>query len=147
MHDMLDSQLISLLMNDASRTSEELATQLNASSSTIRRRKEGLINQGTIRIVGIPEPTKIGMNIIAIIAFNVSHDHLNSVMDILKSRKDVKCLYATSGRYDLIAHMWFPSTEELYKFMEEAVAKIEGIRNTETFICMRVVKSFWSTDK
>jgi predicted transcriptional regulator len=37
MHDMLDSQLISLLENNASQTSEELASQLNASSSTIRR--------------------------------------------------------------------------------------------------------------
>jgi Lrp/AsnC family transcriptional regulator for asnA, asnC and gidA len=98
-------------------------------------------------VVAIPEPSKIGMNLIAIIAFDVSHDYLNSALNMLKSRKDIKCLYVTSGRYDVIALMWFSSTEELYKFMEEEVANIEGIKNTETFICMRTVKSFWSTNK
>ncbi len=144
MPDLLNMQLISLLEKDASQTSEELARQLDASSSTIRRRKKELIQQGTLHIVAIPEPKSIGLNMIAIIAFQVQHEHLGSVLDALKSRKDVKCLYATSGRYDMIALLWFSSTEQLYKFMEEDVAKLEGVKGTETFVCMHAVKTFWS---
>ena len=118
MHDLLNMQLISLLEKNASQNSEELARQLNVSSSTIRRRTNELIQQGTLHIVAIPEPKNIGLNMITIIVFQVQHEHLSSVLDTLKSRKDVKCLYATSGRYDVMALMWFSSTEQLYKFME-----------------------------
>lgn len=118
MHDLLDTQLMSLLEKNASQTSEELAKKLNVSSSTIRRRRKELIQQGILHIVAIPEPKNIGVNMVVIIAFQVQHEYLNSVLNTLKSRKDVKCLYATSGRYDVMALMWFSSTEQLYKFME-----------------------------
>jgi len=144
MHDLLNTQLISLLEENASQTSEELARQLNVSSSTIRRRMKELIQQGTLHIVAIPEPKSIGFSMTAIIAFQVQHEYLSSVLDTLKSRKDVKCLYATSGRYDVLALMWFSSTEQLYKFMEEDVVKLEGVKGTETFVCMHAVKTFWS---
>ena len=142
MHDLLNTQLISLLEENASQTSEELAKQLNVSSSTIRRRTKELIQQGTLHIVAIPEPRKIGLNMITIVAFQVEHQHLNSVLDTLKSREEVKCLYATSGRYDAMALMWFSSSEQLYKFMEKDLAKLEGVKGTETFVCMHTAKTF-----
>ena len=54
-----------------------------------------------------------------------------SQLDALKSRKDVKCLYVTSGRYDMMTLMWFSSTEQAYKFMEEDVVKLEGVKVIE----------------
>ena len=62
--------------------------------------------------------------------------------DLLEIRKDVKCLYITRGRFDAIALMWFSSTEQLFKFMEKDVGKLEGVKATETFICLHVEKSF-----
>ena len=97
-----------------------------------------------MHIVAIPEPKSLGFGVIVIIAFQVEHQHLSSVLDALKSREDVKCLYATSGRYDILALMWFSSSEQLYKFMEEDMAKLEGVKGTETFVCMHAVKTFWS---
>ena len=144
MHDLLNMQLISLLEENASQTSEERARQLNVSSSTIRRRMKELIRQGTLHIVAIPEPRNIGVNMVVIIAFQVQHEHLSSVLDSLKSRKEVKCLYATSGQFDIMALMWFSSTEQLYKLMEEDIVKLKGVKGTETFVCMHCVKTFWS---
>ena len=142
MHDLLNTQLISLLEENASQTSEELARQLNVSSSTIRRRTKELIQQGIIHIVAIPDPKSIGLNMIAVIAFQVEHEYLRSVLDALKSREEVKCLYSASGRYDILALMWFSSSEQLYKFMEEDIAKLEGVKSTETFVCMHTAKTF-----
>ena len=144
MHDSLNTQLISLLEENANQTSEELARQLNVNSSTIRRRRKELIHQGSLHIIAIPEPKNIGVNMITIIAFQVQHEYLSSVLDTLKNREDVKCLYATSGRYDVMALMWFSSTEQLYKFMEEDITKLGGVKGTETFVCMHAAKTFWS---
>jgi len=137
-----DEELISLLEQDARQTSEKLAEQLSASPSTVRRRMSELIKRGVIHIVAIPEPKHIGAPLVAIVAFQVLHEKLNSFVRTLGSRKDVKCLYVTSGRFDAMALMWFSSTEQLYDFMEREVAKIEGIKTTETFVCLHAEKSF-----
>ena len=142
MVDPFDKELISLLEHDARQTSEKLAEQLSVSSSTVRRRMSELIKNGVIRIVAMPEPKQIGLSLIAIVAFQISHEKTDSFFKTVSSRKAVKCLYATSGRFDAIALMWFSSTEQLYEFMEREVSKIEGIKATETFICLHAEKSF-----
>lgn len=142
MVDQFDKELISLLEQDARQTSDKLAEQLSASPSTVRRRMGELIKRGAIRIVAIPEPKQIGVPLVAIVAFQILHEKLNSFVTTMGSRKDVKCLYVTSGRFDAIALMWFSSTEQLYDFMESEAGKIEGIRATETFVCLHTEKSF-----
>ena len=142
MTDSLDKELISLLEQDASQTSVVLAKQLSVSSSTIRRRMKELIERGVIRIIAIPQSKEIGLPLVAIVAFELAHEKLNSILKSLGSRKDVKCLYVTSGRFDAIALMWFSSTEQLYEFMESEVGKLEGVKSTETFVCLHTEKSF-----
>ena len=142
MVDQFDKKLISLLEQDARQTSEKLAEQLSASPSTVRRRLGELIKRGVIRVVAIPEPKQIGVPLVAIVAFQVLHEKATSFLKTLGSRKDVKCLYVTSGRFDAMALMWFSSTEQLYDFMEKEVSKIEGIKATETFVCLHAEKSF-----
>ena len=142
MVDLLDKELISLLEQDANQTSEKLAEQLAVSPSTVRRRVSELIKRGVVRIVAIPDPRQIDLPLIVVVAFQISHEKANSFFKTLGSRKDVKCLYATSGRFDAIALMWFSSTEQLYEFMEKEVGKIEGIKSTETFVCLHVEKTF-----
>jgi len=142
MVDQFDKELISLLEHDARQSSEKLAEQLSVSPSTVRRRMSELIKNGVIRIVAIPEPKQIDLSLIAIVAFQISLEKTDSFFKTVASRKEVKCLYATSGRFDAIALMWFSSTERLYEFMEREVSKIEGVKATETFICLHAEKSF-----
>lgn len=63
-------------------------------------------------------------------------------MDVLGSKPHVKGLAVTTGRFDVVALLWFTSTDELFTFMETEVPKMEGVRNTETFICLHVEKGF-----
>ena len=142
MIDSFDIQLISLLEQDARQSSSILAEQLSASPSTIRRRMSELLKHKIIRIIAVPEPKKIGQPLIVIQAFQLVHEKINSFFWILGSKKEVKCLYATSGRFDAIALMWFPSTDHLYRFIEKDIPKMEGIKATETFICLHTEKTF-----
>ncbi|MFC1941471.1 Lrp/AsnC family transcriptional regulator [Chloroflexota bacterium] len=140
MIDSLDKKLITLLEQDARQSIERLANQLGVSPSTISRRIEKLVKNNVIRIMARPEPTKINLPLSVIVAFDIAHDKLNSVTKILSSRQEVRWLAVTSGRFDIFALMWFPSTEELFHFMQDEVGKLEGVRNTETFISLQVVK-------
>jgi len=88
--DSLDKKLIELLGRDARQSSEALAKQLNVSPVTIRRRVNKLIQSGVVRIVAVGDPNKLGFPLAAVIAFDVAHEKLDSVMEILASRPEVK---------------------------------------------------------
>ena len=138
--DSLDRQLIDLLMQDARRTSEELARYLNVSSSTVRRRMKKLVDQGIVHIVAIPEPSEVGLFLEAVIALDVPHPKVVSVLEKLHSYPQIRWVAGMSGRFDIMAYVWLRSTDELHNFILE-VGKIEGVTKTETFICLHVEKS------
>ena len=142
MIDLIDEELIQLLRRDASQTSVELARQLHVSPATIRRRIRRMKQSGVIHMTVIPNPKLIGLPVVAIIAFQLLHEKAKLFRNALSARKEVQCFYTTSGRFDAIALMWFPSTEHLFDFMDNDVGKIEGIKSTETFVCLHTEKSF-----
>ena len=140
MTDSTDLRLIRLLQENAHRSSEALAKQLEVSSATVRRRIQTLIQKGIIRIVARADPSKIGYAVRAVCAFDIEHAHLDSVLEALNNRTEVHWLSAVSGRFDAIAVVWATSTDELYKLLDE-MGRIEGIKNMETFICLYVRKN------
>jgi len=140
--DSLDTKLIELLTQDANQTGDVIAKKLNVSPATIRRRKQQLIKRGVIRIAAITDADKTGYPLKAVIALDIEHNKLTEAMEKLVNRPEVKWLSATSGRYDFMASVWLKSTDALYEFMETEVASLDGLKNTETFICLRVAKHF-----
>ena len=132
--DLLDSQLIDLLMQNANISSGALAKQLNVSSSTVRRRVKSLFEQGIIRIIAFPDLKKVGLPVVAVIAFEVSHEKIDSVLKALSEYPHAAWVVATSGRFNVMSVWWFNSSEELYRFIESEIGKIEGIMRSEIFI-------------
>ncbi len=143
MIDSLDRQLIELLMQDARRSSEVLAAQLDVSSSTVRRRVKRLTDEGIVHIVALPEPGKIGLFVEAIMTVNVSHERIHSVIEVLREYSQVRMAAVTSGRFDIMAYVAFQSTEELYRFIEDKIRGLERVTGSETFICLHVEKRQW----
>jgi len=136
----LDMQLIQLLGKDARQSSEALASQLNVSSATVRRRVKKLIKSGVLRIVAVADPAKVGLPLAVVIALRVNPESSASVVNLLTSRPEIKWVSTTTGRFDLIALARFASTDELSEFVQTDLPKIGGIRNSETFVCLRVLK-------
>lgn len=138
--DSLDRKLINLLARDARQSNEQLAKQLAVNASTVSRKIKRLIQDGVIELIALPNPEKIGLPLRAIIAFDVTHDKATDFLKALASCPEIISLYSTAGRYDVIAIAWFADTEELYDFIQRKVSKLEGLRDTETFICLHVEK-------
>ena len=138
MYDRLDERLINLLGQDARQSSEALAKQLDVSAATIRRRLKKLVKSGIIRTVAVVDPDKSGFPLTAIIAFDVAHDKLQSTAQMLSEKPEIKWVSTTTGRFDIIALARFQSTDQLSDFLQREVSTIEGLRDTETFICLHV---------
>jgi len=137
----MDQKLVSLLAKNARQTSEALARQLGVNPSTVRRRLQTLIKNQVIRIVALPDPDKVGFAFRAVVAFDVVHEKMDMVIEQLRLRPEVQWLSVTTGRYDIIAIVWFPSSEEFFTFMQTDVGALDGVRDTETFVCLHAGKA------
>ncbi len=140
MIDSIDKPLIQLLGGDALQSSEVLAKQLNVSAATVRRRIRRLIKDGTLRIVAVVDPNKVGLPLAALLALDVPHEQLDMVTDALAKHPDVKWVSTTTGRFNIMAMVRSSSTDDLATFMQKELPKLEGVRNSETLICLRVKK-------
>ncbi len=134
--DSLDEKLIRLLQQDAHRSSEVLAKQLDVSPATVRRRVGILLRKGVVQIVAIPDPEKVGLHLAVIIALKVDYDGLKEVMSALTAYREVSWACTTTGRFDILAMARFHATEELTRFLKSELTKIDGIRDSETFVCL-----------
>lgn len=135
--DSLDVKLLRLLQENAHRSSADLAKQLDISSTTIRRRVRRLIKTGVVRILARVDPTKLGAIVPVVMAFNVSHDKINSVLETLAKINEVTWFATCTGRYDIMAILWFESNETFVSFMHAELPKIKDVKNTETFVCIK----------
>ncbi len=140
MPDSMDEKLVRLLGQDARQNSETLAKQLKLSAATVRRRLRRLIRSKLLRIVGVIDPAKFGSPLTAVITLDVAHDKLEAAMEVLAERPDIRWVSTTTGRFDVIALAQFRSTDALSDFVTKELSQLEGVRDSETFICLDVKK-------
>jgi Lrp/AsnC family transcriptional regulator for asnA, asnC and gidA len=136
----LDKQIVQLLMQNARQTSGTLAKQLKVSSATIRRRINRLVKTEAIRIIAAIDQKHLGLSFTTVIALDVTHDKLDSVARLLATKEQVMWISTTTGRFDIIAIASFASTEDFYEFMQRELTNVEGLNNSETFVCLHLQK-------
>jgi Lrp/AsnC family transcriptional regulator for asnA, asnC and gidA len=134
-----------MLGQDARQSSEKLSKQLKISAATVRRRLRNLLQSDLLRIVGIIDPNKFDLALAVLIALDLSNDELESALDILSKRPEIKWVSITTGRFDIIAIGLFNSTTDLSEFMTKNLSKLKGLKNSETFICLEVKKGRYVT--
>jgi len=138
--DDLDLRLIAELTKDARQSSAELSRKLNVSETTIRRRIQHLEEQGIITFTAIVNPSKLGYNIIAIIALEVELGQIDKISESLANCPNVRYVSLCTGNHDLFIGAWFHSSSELTQFVKDYLAGVPGIRKSETFLILDVKK-------
>ena len=138
--DEIDEHLISLLEKDARQSSRKLAGKLGVSAATVRRRMDELVRTEVLHIVGVADHCKLGPCLITVLALDIEENKIELATETLVSRPEVKYVFFTTGRFDVIAIARFDSPEGLTHFLRKQVASIDGLRNSETFICLHMRK-------
>lgn len=145
MVDPADNPLIHLLGSDALQSSESLARKLEVSAATVRRRIRKLVKDGTLRVVAVVDPDRVGLPLAALLALDVPHERLQEVSEQLSSYPEVKWVSTMTGRFNIMALVRTASTDDLSNFMQNGLTRLEGIRNSETLICLNVKKGRYVT--
>ncbi|MBI4284107.1 MAG: Lrp/AsnC family transcriptional regulator [Chloroflexi bacterium] len=136
--DEIDNKLAKLLEQDAWQRSAALAMTLHISPATIRRRLRRLIQSGELRAVAIAD--FVTPPLTAVIGLNVTHQELDDIIKTLSGLPEVTWFATTTGQFDIIALAQFHSTEELHRFLQRKLTQLEGIKDSETFVCLHVEK-------
>jgi Lrp/AsnC family transcriptional regulator, regulator for asnA, asnC and gidA len=138
--DSIDEKIIRLLSKNARQSSLELAKQLHISASTVRSRLRRLIRNETLHFIIAVDPFKAGLPVIAQILLDVEQDKIEQTLEKLVTFPEISYVSSTTGRFDIIVFAWFASHHDLAIFLQNQLGKMEGVRDSETLICLDIKK-------
>ncbi len=136
--DNLDTQILSILMNDASVPYTEIAKKLVVSGGTIHVRMKKMEELGIIRGSNlIINPHSIGYDICAFLGIYLDKgSQYKTAVEQLKQVKEVVELHYCTGQYSMFAKIVCRDTNHLRHVLNEEIQSIKGISRTETIISL-----------
>ena len=99
-----------------------------------------MVDDGSLTIRAVPNPSSFGLDTSAMIGVDVQPDRLDEVSAAIVARDEVTFVGVSTGRYDLIVMVLVGTLNELREFLEVFLAKVQGIRKTETMVVLDVKK-------
>jgi Lrp/AsnC family transcriptional regulator, regulator for asnA, asnC and gidA len=138
--DELDRQIIGLLRADGRRSNREIARTLDVPEATIRYRVRRLIESRMLRITASVDPEHLGFGLTAVISVQVEPDQINTVAQQIADMPEAMWVAITAGGHDIILMASFRDQDEMFSFLTERLARIEGTYRTETSVALRVMK-------
>src|SRR5688572_24201834 len=143
----LDKRIIEHLQQDGRRPFTQIAADLGVSEAAVRARTNRLIERGILQVVGVTDPLKLGFQQMAMIGIRCESDKLIEVAEQVAEMSEVDYVVITAGTYDLIIETVSEDNEALLRFLTEKLRSLDGVRETETFVYLRMVKQTyqWGT--
>jgi Lrp/AsnC family transcriptional regulator for asnA, asnC and gidA len=139
-----DRAIIRLLQQNARISYAELSRATNIPESTVRRRMERLQQRGIIQFAMLAEPEKLGYEIRAMIGLRVELQKLSEIAEVLNDLDEVIFAAFLTGSFDVMIQVVVQSQEALVRFLTDKVARIDGVRSSETFVMPWVIKPITS---
>jgi Lrp/AsnC family transcriptional regulator for asnA, asnC and gidA len=109
----------------------------------VRQRVKGLVESGLLQIVAVTDPITLGFGVMASVGVRVSGD-AREAAETISQIDEVDYCVLTSGRYDLLLELVCRDNEHLLSVINDRIRTIDGIRETETSICLRVHKQTYT---
>ena len=138
--DPLDVEIIRALQHDGRTPYSTMAERFGVAEGTIRKRVVRLQADGYMRIVGVANPFKVGMDVVAIIGLNVARQRMTEALRRLRSLDAVRYIAITTGTFDYIIEVVLPSTQDLLRFLVVDLARVPGLNRTETSLVLEIPK-------
>ena len=143
----LDKRIIEHLQADGRRPFTQIAADLGVSEAAVRARTNRLVERGVLQVVGVTDPLRLGFQQMAMIGVKCQAERLMAVAEEIAGFPEVDYVVVTAGSYDLLVETVAEDNEALLRFLAERLRRVEGVRETETFVYLRMVKQTyqWGT--
>lgn len=141
--DETDLDIIEALRKDGRVAFAQIAEQLGVSPGMIRQRYNRLVEQGFLKVVAITNPLRMGYKAMAMIGIRVDGSKLLGVAEKISKLDEVIYMVISSGRFDIFAEVVCRDHEDLLRFITEKLSTIDGVRESESFIHLKIMKEVY----
>jgi len=141
--DETDKAIIRELQVEGRIPYSHLAPKVGLSEAATRQRVNRLIESDVVQIVAVTDPAALGLGYQAMIGIGVSDDVIR-VADQLSALVEVDYLVIAAGRYDILVEVVCADSDHLLRLVHEQIRSIPGVRSSEVFSYLRLVKQSYS---
>jgi Lrp/AsnC family transcriptional regulator, regulator for asnA, asnC and gidA len=141
--DEIDHFIIEAMRQDGRVAFAQIAQKLKVSPGMIRVRYNRMVKIGLIRVVAITNPLRMGYTTMTMIGIRTEGDKMLAVAQKVAEFDEVIYLIVVSGRYDIIAEVVCRDHADLLRFLTEKLYRVEGVRESETFVHLKIEKEVY----
>jgi len=138
--DEIDERIVQALKEDGRMSFAEIARRLDVSPGMIRQRYFDLVENRVVQVVAVTNPTLVGYDSVALIGVRVDGSRLRDIAREIAAFKEVIYLVLCAGSFDILVEVVCRDNAHLLRFLSENLRALEGVRATETFVYLEIVK-------
>lgn len=136
----IDRKIIAYLQYDGRMPYTTIASQLNITETTVRRRVKKLIERGKLQIVAVVKPRDLGLDEAAMIGISVKANRITAVADEIARLPEVTYLFQAAGEFDLYAEVYCRDREHFVTFLNDQLQQIPDIERTHSIFILKMHK-------
>lgn len=138
--DETDRAIIRALKEDGRMPFAEIARRLDVSPGMVRQRYLQLVEDRILQVVPVTNPPLMGYKVMAQIGIRADNRRLREVVRQIAAFEEVIYLVLCTGAYEILVEVVCRDNAHLLEFLTEDLGNVEGIRSTETFLYLEIVK-------
>lgn len=131
--DAVDRQMLEVLGREGRASFSSVANEIGLNESNIRRRYERLLAGGCVTPIATVPASALGMIAETFLLVRVKPNRLNAVCVELKEQNCVRFLATSLEDSSVYCEVILPTTEDLYAFMTETLANMDGVQGWSAF--------------
>jgi Lrp/AsnC family transcriptional regulator for asnA, asnC and gidA len=141
--DEVNKKIVEQLQADGRRSYAAIAGAVGLSEAAVRQRVQRLLEAGVMQIVAVTDPLQVGFARQAMIGVNADGD-LRDIADKLAALPEVDYVVITAGSFDILLEVVCEDDEHLLALLNDAIRSVPGVRDTETFVYLRLAKQTYT---
>lgn len=141
--DATDRALIAELQNDGRASYATLAKVVGLSEAAARQRVQRLLSSGVMQVVAVTDPLTVNLARQAMVGVRADGD-TREVARLLAELPQVDYVVLCGGTFDILCEITCEDDEHLLTLLNDSVRQIPGIRSTETFVYLKLVKQSYA---
>lgn len=141
--DDVERQIIHALRKDGRLPFAEIARRLGVSAGMVRQRYLQMVDDNVLHVVPVTNVTLLGYDLMAMIGVGVDGDRLVETAHEIAAFEEVIYLVICTGTYDLLVEVLCRDSDHLLEFLAKRLRSVKGVRTTETFTYLRIVKELY----
>ncbi|KYH43186.1 Lrp/AsnC family transcriptional regulator [Branchiibius sp. NY16-3462-2] len=131
--------IIAMLQRDGRAPYATIAREVGLSEAAVRARVQRLLENETLQIVAVTDPTQVGFQRQALIGITVRGD-IQKVADQLARLDEAAYVVVTAGRYDILIEVVCEDDDHLLKLLGSRIRAVDGVAQTETLMYLNLTK-------